>query len=115
MQNPKYYDDSPAPYCNDEKCGEFDGKRCRKLGHRPGTLCLPTITDDYQKRSSESALEVEHKKTLAIRNGALEEAAQLCERVRCRQWTPAECASQIRCHLIDGDPYPTQKHFKPRG
>ena len=30
-----------VPRCSDEKCGSYDGKRCRLLGFRPGTICEP--------------------------------------------------------------------------
>lgn len=40
------------------------------------------------------------KRIETVRNEALEEAAALCGQVRCRQWTPQECAWQIRDQLI---------------
>jgi hypothetical protein len=37
--------DDGIPYCSYEACAQYDGKRCRELGHRPASLCEPQIAD----------------------------------------------------------------------
>lgn len=43
---PRYLGDDPVPYCAEEACPSYDGKRCRVLGHRPGNICEPQVRDD---------------------------------------------------------------------
>jgi hypothetical protein len=32
-----------TPYCTEDKCPNYDGKRCELLGHRPETVCVPYV------------------------------------------------------------------------
>ncbi|MCP4569043.1 MAG: hypothetical protein GY841_15825 [FCB group bacterium] len=48
---PKFYEGDPKPYCNDDHCDEFDGKRCGKQGCRPGSLCAPAILEKIKKET----------------------------------------------------------------
>lgn len=34
-----------VPFCGEEKCPQYDGKRCRVLGSRPSALCEPIVTE----------------------------------------------------------------------
>lgn len=34
-----------VPFCSEEACQQYDGKRCRELGQRPGTICEPEVID----------------------------------------------------------------------
>jgi len=32
-----------VPYCTEEKCVSYDGKRCALLGHAPEKVCVPYV------------------------------------------------------------------------
>jgi hypothetical protein len=32
-----------VPLCSEEGCAQYDGKRCRELGQRPGRICEPGV------------------------------------------------------------------------
>ena len=40
-------DEAKAPHCS-VKCPSSDGKRCKKLGHRPAIMCQPAVEILYQ-------------------------------------------------------------------
>lgn len=33
-----------VPFCSDEQCARYDGKRCDAMGHRPGNICEPAVS-----------------------------------------------------------------------
>ena len=38
------WDDELVPRCS-EHCPQYDGKRCRLLGQRPGAICEPAVAE----------------------------------------------------------------------
>lgn len=38
-------DDAGVPWCSQEACPSFDGKRCRALGFRPDAICEPAVRE----------------------------------------------------------------------
>jgi hypothetical protein len=36
--------DQGVPYCSEEKCSSYDGKRCFLTGDRPGHICEPAVS-----------------------------------------------------------------------
>lgn len=34
-----------VPYCSENDCPLYDGKRCYALGHRPDMLCEPVVAE----------------------------------------------------------------------
>ena len=41
---PEWSTGTDVPYC-DEACPQYDGKRCRLLGQRPGAICEPAVAE----------------------------------------------------------------------
>jgi hypothetical protein len=33
-----------VPYCREDGCAHYDGKRCELLGQRPGAICVPAVS-----------------------------------------------------------------------
>lgn len=78
-------------------CRMTDGKL---IAFIPGERRKYILTDNlFMNWIGPAALKVDTDK---ISDGALEKAALLCERVRCRIWSPSECAFQIREQLKKG-------------
>lgn len=40
---PKWSENN-IPFCNEDGCKQYDGKRCRLLGVRPGYICEPAVS-----------------------------------------------------------------------
>lgn len=40
------------PFCSDDSCPEYDGKRCRLLGSRPGNICEPAVDELVTKHNA---------------------------------------------------------------
>lgn len=36
-------DDAGVPRCTEDKCCQYDGKRCRAFGFRPESICEPAV------------------------------------------------------------------------
>lgn len=36
-------DERGVPFCSEDRCPSFDGKRCEELGDRPGRICEPAV------------------------------------------------------------------------
>lgn len=34
-----------VPYCSEEDCAQYDGKRCRSLGFKPASICEPAVVE----------------------------------------------------------------------
>lgn len=37
------WNDQSVPGCSTDDCPHYDGKRCRLLGFRPGSICEPAV------------------------------------------------------------------------
>lgn len=44
------------PFCSEEACPQYDGKRCELLGFRPGRVCEPAVIELCRKLTRVEAL-----------------------------------------------------------
>lgn len=42
------YPQPGIPFCSEERCPRYDGKRCEALGHQPGRVCEPVVAEMAQ-------------------------------------------------------------------
>ena len=83
---------------------ESDGNwYCRNCGYLP--WCRVTFSEtcdechqpvEWHTNEQQDEIGDLKEKISTIRNETIEECAKLCERERCRDWSAAECALQIR-------------------
>lgn len=78
--NPTYDENNPIPYCNDEQCGSFDGKRCSKLGYRPSRVCEPALKLALEPLKMAHVI-CANDSTEAVCIGTIEEASKVKERL----------------------------------
>jgi len=83
------------------RCGVCVDEQIARLEHERDEareecdLLRGTLAKEMEKRAAaERTLE-------AVRTETIEEAARLCERTRCRDWSAAECGRQIRDQLLN--------------
>lgn len=38
-------DANGVPFCSEDRCPSYDGKRCEEMGFRPGNICEPEVID----------------------------------------------------------------------
>jgi hypothetical protein len=75
--------------------------KCVKSGLRPLRFCVSVegyarfFYTEHETEAWQLAMQINSAHSAGVR-AALEDAALLCERVRCRVWTPQECAFRIR-------------------
>jgi hypothetical protein len=53
-----------VPYCTDEQCPKYDGKRCELLGHRPCRVCEIEVRSMDAKLKSLRRIHIAHRNAL---------------------------------------------------
>ena len=50
----QWFEDTPV--CTDEKCPQYDGKRCRALGFRPDRFCEPVVAEMTRRLDAQESV-----------------------------------------------------------
>ncbi len=88
-----------VPFCTEEKCCQYDGKRCSALGFRPRAICEPAVKQLSTERR-EAADEIESlREQVALLSGDIE--PHVVERAVGRCLAVSDRA-RVRLTLSDG-------------